>query len=175
MLEDVNSMQAMLDEFLIFAKTEAIEEPNTLDPIQIVKKIIKRNKKQFQAINFIIENNISGSVSFPLRETMFERAVQNILDNAISFSSSILINLDIKKNFLLILIEDNGPGIGPGDRAKALKPFTRLDQSRNQNNHSGVGLGLSIALDTVRSHGGNLILESSQRLGGLKVKIKIPL
>jgi two-component system osmolarity sensor histidine kinase EnvZ len=175
MLEDVSSMQAMLDEFLIFAKTEAIEETTLLDPIKLIQKIVNRNKKQFQNIEFVIKNNIIAPVSFPLREMIFERTVQNIIDNATSFSSKISINVEINKKFLQILIEDNGPGIELDDRAKALKPFTRLDQSRNQNNHSGVGLGLSIALDTVRSHGGNLILESSQELGGLKVKIKLPL
>ena len=175
MLEDVNSMQAMLDEFLIFAKTEAIEEPTTLDPVQLVERILIRNKKQPQNIKFTNKSNISGSVLIPLREIMFERAIQNIIDNATDVSSKISIYTDIKKNFLQILIEDNGPGIDLDDREKALKPFTRLDQSRNQNNHSGVGLGLSIALDAVRSHGGNLTLESSQRLGGLKVKITLPL
>ena len=175
MLEDVNSMQAMLDEFLIFAKTEATEEPKTLDPIKLVETIVIRNKNKPQNIEFINESDISDSVSIPLREIMFERAIQNIIDNASNVSSQIYIHSDIKKSFLQILIEDNGPGIDPDDREKALKPFTRLDQSRNQNNHSGVGLGLSIALDTVRSHGGNLTLGSSQRLGGLKVKISLPL
>ena len=60
------------------------------------------------------------------------------------------------------------------DRVTALKPFTRLDQSRNQDSHSGVGLGLSIALDTIRGHGGNLTLGHSKNLGGLEVKITIP-
>ena len=175
MLEDVNSMQAMLDEFLIFAKTEAIEEPTKLDPVRLIERIIIRNQKKPQIIEFNNKNNISGLVLIPLREIMFERAIQNILDNAKNVSSKISIHLDIKKNFLQILIEDNGPGIDPDDREKALKPFARLDQSRNQNNHSGVGLGLSIALDTVRSHGGNLTLDSSQKLGGLKVKITLPL
>ena len=175
MLEDVNSMQAMLDEFLIFAKTEAIEEPMKLDPVRLIERIIIRNKKQPQIIEFNNESNSSGLVLIPLREIMFERAIQNILDNAKNVSSKISIHLDIKKNFFQILIEDNGPGIDPDDREKALKPFARLDQSRNQNNHSGVGLGLSIALDTVRSHGGNLTLDSSQKLGGLRVKITLPL
>ena len=175
MLEDVNSMQAMLDEFLIFAKTEAIEEPTKLDPVRLIERIIIRNKKQPQIIEFNNESNSSGLVLIPLREIMFERAIQNILDNAKNVSSKISIHLDIKKNFLQILIEDNGPGTDPNDREKALKPFARLDQSRNQNNHSGVGLGLSIALDTVRSHGGNLTLDSSQKLGGLRVKITLPL
>ena len=175
MLEDVDSMRAMLDEFLIFAKTEAIEEPTNLDVVRLVERIVTRNKKQLQNIKFTIESNIYNPVVIPLREIMFERAIENIIENAMNVSSKISIHLDIKKSFLQILIEDNGPGIDPEDREKALKPFTRLDQSRNQNNHSGVGLGLSIALDTVRSHGGNLILESSTLLGGLKVKITLPL
>ena len=93
-------------------------------------------------------------------------------------TSNKLINIPcnkVGKNFLTVSVEDNGPGIPVKLRKQALKPFTRLDQSRNQNKHSGVGLGLSITLDTVRNHGGNLTLEHSHALGGLKVKISLPI
>ena len=106
---------------------------------------------------------------------MFERALQNIIDNGMNFGKNIIIKLKLRPKYVLIQIEDDGPGIKPDDRITALRPFSRLDQSRNQDNHSGVGLGLSIALDTVRSHGGNLTLGQSDELGGLQVKITIPL
>ncbi|MDP2737611.1 MAG: ATP-binding protein, partial [Pseudorhodobacter sp.] len=67
--------------------------------------------------------------------------------------------------------EDDGPGIPPGRRDEALRPFTRLDSARNQNSGSGVGLGLSIAADIARGHGGTLRLGESARLGGLKADL----
>ena len=174
MLDDVNSMQSMLDEFLDFAKTEAIEETTLVNPVSFLNAIVTRNQNSFPNLRFIIKNNNVEIKHIPLRENIFERTIQNIIDNALNFGTKISLTLKVHKKYLLIIIEDNGPGIEPQDRAAALKPFSRLDQSRNQNNHSGVGLGLSIALDTVRSHGGNLTLNQSNDLGGLEVRITIP-
>ncbi len=174
MIDDVNSMQSMLDEFLEFAKTEAIEETKLVNSLQFFDRFVNKNRNLFPNIELKIKDNDLKYERIPLRENSFERAMQNILDNAINFGSRILIRLEVHRKFLLVKIEDNGPGIEPEDRADALKPFTRLDQSRNQDHHSGVGLGLSIALDTIRSHGGNLTLGQSNQLGGLEVKITIP-
>jgi two-component system osmolarity sensor histidine kinase EnvZ len=74
---------------------------------------------------------------------------------------------------LRIRVEDDGPGIPTAQRSEAIKPFTRLDQSRNQNMGSGVGLGLAIATDIARAHGGVLRLGQSDRLGGLRADIVI--
>ena len=75
-------------------------------------------------------------------------------------------------NSLIILIDDDGPGISESEYLNVMKPFYRIDKSRGQNK-SGVGLGLSIANDIVRSHGGNISLEKSP-LSGLRVKISLP-
>ena len=71
-------------------------------------------------------------------------------------------------------VEDDGPGIPAESREDVLRPFTRLDQARNQDKSSGTGLGLSITLDIARSHGGSLNLGESERLGGLKATLLIP-
>ena len=175
MLSDVNSMQSMLDEFLDFAKTEAIEETTLVNPVSFLKAIVTRNQNSFPNPKLVVKNNNGALEHIPLRENIFERTIQNVIDNAINFGTTVLVKLEVHKKYLIIKIEDNGPGIEQQDWAIALKPFSRLDQSRNQNNHSGVGLGLSIALDTVRSHGGNLALAQSSDLGGLQVKITIPI
>jgi two-component system osmolarity sensor histidine kinase EnvZ len=69
------------------------------------------------------------------------------------------------------VVEDDGPGIAKDRREEALRPFTRLDAARNQDLGSGVGLGLSIAADIARSHGGTLRLGESATLGGLRVEL----
>ena len=76
-------------------------------------------------------------------------------------------------NNIIIFIDDNGPGISEKEYQNVMKPFYRIDKSRGQNK-SGVGLGLSIANDIIRSHGGNISLEKSP-LNGLRVKISLPL
>lgn len=74
---------------------------------------------------------------------------------------------------LRIAVEDNGPGIPASQREEALRPFTRLDASRDPNRGAGVGLGLSIAADIALSHGGALRLAESETLGGLKAELVI--
>jgi two-component system osmolarity sensor histidine kinase EnvZ len=73
----------------------------------------------------------------------------------------------------LIIIDDDGPGIPENEHQNVMKPFYRIDKSRGQNK-LGVGLGLSIANDIIRSHGGNISLEKSP-LNGLRVKVSLPL
>ena len=75
-------------------------------------------------------------------------------------------------NNIVIFIDDDGPGIPDNEKKNVLKPFYRMDESRSQNK-SGVGLGLSIASDIIRSHGGNILLEKSPQKG-LRVKISLP-
>ena len=73
---------------------------------------------------------------------------------------------------MIIMVEDDGPGIPEKEYQNVLKPFYRIDKSRGQNK-SGVGLGLSIANDIIRDHGGSISFEKSD-LGGLQAKISLP-
>ena len=103
------------------------------------------------------------------------RAINNLIENADFHASKIKISIVEKETRLHIHIEDNGPGI-PSDKIKeAIKPFVRLDHSRNLNKPHGVGLGLSIASDLIKIHGGNLNLKKSKNLGGLKASLTLPL
>ena len=78
-----------------------------------------------------------------------------------------------ENNTVIIFIDDNGPGIPENEYQNVMKPFYRIDKSRSQNK-SGVGLGMSISNDIIRSHGGTISLEKSS-LEGLRVKISLPL
>ena len=90
-----------------------------------------------------------------------------------SYGKKVAISSNKTKNDLSIIVDDDGPGIKEDEYQNVMKPFYRIDQSRGQNK-SGVGLGLSIANDIIRSHGGNIFLEKSP-LNGLRVKISLPL
>ena len=98
-----------------------------------------------------------------------------MIENAVFYSSQIKISVIEKKARLLIHVEDDGPGIPSDKIQEAVKPFVRLDNSRNLNKPHGVGLGLSIASDLIKIHGGNLHLKKSQELGGLKASLTLPL
>ena len=175
MLEDVNSMEAMLDEFLEFSKSNIKEKSQKVVINDFIKTIVNRNKKHFKNIDLVISKSLEKGFSMKLRINGAKRAIQNIIDNSITYGKKVIIKINKDKNNLFFEFEDDGIGIDEKNYEKAFRPFSRLDESRNQNNHSGVGLGLSIANDVVRMHGGQITLYKSLDLGGLGVRIRIPI
>ena len=169
MLEDVNSMEAMLDEFLEFSKSNIKEKSQKVVINDFIKTIVNRNKKHFKNIDLVISKSLEKGFSMKLRINGIKRAIQNIIDNSITYGKKVIIKINKDKNNLVFEFEDDGIGIDEKNYEKAFRPFSRLDESRNQNNHSGVGLGLSIANDVVRMHGGQITLYKSLDLGGLVI------
>ena len=107
-----------------------------------------------------------------MRPNSIKRCLTNLIDNAFAYGEKIEIITKKTIGNIIILVDDNGPGIPKNEYQNVLKPFYRIDKSRGQNK-SGVGLGLSIANDIIRSHGGNISFEKST-LNGLRVKISLP-
>ena len=175
MLEDVNSMEAMLDEFLEFSKSNIKEKSQKVVINDFIKTIVNRNKKHFKNIDLVISKSLEKGFSMKLRINGVKRAIQNIIDNSITYGKKVIVKINKDKNNLVFEFEDDGIGIDEKNYEKAFRPFSRLDESRNLNNHSGVGLGLSIAKDVVRMHGGQITLYKSLDLGGLGVRIRIPI
>ena len=107
------------------------------------------------------------------RKSLIERSLYNLIDNALKYAKKINLNLSKKNSNILIIIDDDGPGIPENEHKNVFKPFYKIDKSRGDSK-SSVGLGLSIASDAIRSHGGNILLERSP-MNGLRVKIFLPL
>jgi two-component system, OmpR family, osmolarity sensor histidine kinase EnvZ len=106
------------------------------------------------------------------RPIALKRCLSNLVENALSFAQAVRISSQQTETSIIIRVDDDGPGIAPENYEEALKPFSRLDPSRNQN-RKGVGLGLALANDAARSHGGSLTLDRSP-LGGLRVSVQLP-
>jgi two-component system osmolarity sensor histidine kinase EnvZ len=107
------------------------------------------------------------------RPLAFRRAINNLVGNAASHGEKVRLSArPLPSGGLEILVEDDGPGIPDDMHEEAFRPFSRLDASRNQN-RKGVGLGLAVARDVARSHGGDITLGRSD-LGGLKASIRLP-
>ena len=167
MSDDIEEMERMLNEYLEFAKYQKNEETETVSLNNIIKDITKKyeNKK----INFSIEENLEINV----RPNSIKRCLVNLTDNGLSYGKKVEIFAKKTANNIIIFVDDDGPGIPEKEYQNVIKPFYRIDKSRGQNK-SGVGLGLSIANDIIRSHGGNISLNKSP-LQGLRVKISLPL
>ena len=168
LLSDVNEMQKMLENYLDFAEDVTREKAIKTDLKQMIKEIINSESIENKVIEFNVKND--KPIFFECRAIAMKRCITNLLNNACSYGDDIRVALEKKKDVIDISIEDNGPGIDKTDYNKAIKPFIRLDSSRNQN-IPGSGLGLSISQDITSNHGGKLIMSRSN-LGGLKVQLK---
>ena len=108
----------------------------------------------------------------PVRRHAFKRAVANLVNNAARFAAHVNVSAAKQNGALTVAVEDDGPGIPEAEREHVFRPFYRLDRARNQDSGS-TGLGLAIARDIARIHGGDIALSRSS-LGGLKAVLKVP-
>jgi two-component system osmolarity sensor histidine kinase EnvZ len=171
LLKDVNEMQYMLETYLDFSQTASSEENTEVNLHQLIQTIIKTSQEELKSITF--KSTQSTNFVYICKHIALKRCIINLVNNAKAFADEVVISLDKNKKDIRIIIEDNGPGIPQKDYEKALKPFQRLDSSRNQN-IAGSGLGLSISQEIIKSIGGNIKLSKSS-LSGLKVTISLPL
>ena len=164
--DDVEEMEKMLNEYLQFASSRSAEITETFNLSELLKAtIMKYEKKE-------ITTDISKEVFLDGRKNLMQRCFSNLRDNAIKYSTNVYISLRKLNNNILITIDDDGPGIPENERENVFKPFYKIDKSRGDSK-SSVGLGLSIASDTVKSHGGNIKLETSPT-NGLRIKVILP-
>ena len=170
LLKDVDEMQYMLETYLDFSQTVSSEESSLVNINKLIEEVIETNKDEN---NFIIFKPLKkNEINHKCKYIALKRCIINIINNAKAYGDKIIIKLSESDNEININIEDNGPGISEKDYQKALKPFQRLDSSRNQN-IAGSGLGLSISQDIIKTLDGNLNLSKSE-MGGLKVEINLP-
>ena len=164
--DDVGEMEKMLNEYLQFSSSRSAETTETFNLSELLETIIiKYEKKE-------ITTDISKEVFLDGRKNLMQRCFSNLIDNAIKYSANVYISLRKLNNNILITIDDDGPGIPENERENVFKPFYKIDKSRGDSK-SSVGLGLSIASDTVKSHGGNIKLETSPT-NGLRIKVILP-
>jgi len=164
--EDINEMEKMLNEYLQFTSSSYIEKDELFDLSELLDKIIIKYNNQN------ISKNIIPRVYFNGRKNLIKRCINNLIDNSIKYGDKVKIELSKNNSNLFIKIEDNGPGIPEKEYENVFKPFYKMDKGR-ADSKSSVGLGLSIASDIIRSHGGNIKLEKSS-LNGLGVRIFLP-
>lgn len=167
--DDVDDMQRMIEGYLAFARGEGDEDPVMSDLSEILEDVAAGARHGKASL----ELSWKGDMNVELRPIAIKRCLTNIVSNAQRYASEIRIEAVRGRTSVEITVDDNGPGIPAENYEDVFRPFLRLDQSRNAAT-GGVGLGLSIARDVARSHGGDVTLAVSP-LGGLRVIVRIPL
>jgi len=165
---DIDEMQQMLEDYLAFAKGDAGEQPVEFDLVEVLAEVADAGGGTRKPVD------IKAPAAIPLvaRRNAIKRAVLNLVSNATRFAGTVTISAWRGPRTVTVNVEDDGPGIPIEQREEVFRPFFGLDDSRNQDVKS-TGLGLSIARDIVRGHGGDIALGHS-RLGGLKATIRLP-
>uniref|UniRef100_UPI000B1C5FD1 ATP-binding protein n=1 Tax=Nioella sediminis TaxID=1912092 RepID=UPI000B1C5FD1 len=168
LLRDVEEMEALLTAFLDFARADALDDPESVDILALARKVVDDAIRMGGQVELVLPE---AAPEVALRPGAVRRALSNLLVNALRYGSQARLTLTVLDRAVRFSVEDDGPGIAPEDRDRAIRPFARLDEARNQNRGGGVGLGLAIANDIARSHGGTMRLSRSEEMGGLRVDL----
>ena len=161
---DVEEMEAMLTGYLDFARGMGKEKPQAVQLADFIAQTVKGR-------NLTVLEFSDREIS--IRPIMLKRCLGNLISNAVKYGANCSLSVEETPEFLLISVDDDGPGIPEEQRRNVFKAFQRLDEARNQN-IEGVGLGLSISQDIAQLHGGTILLADSE-LGGLKATLRLPL
>ena len=164
--EDVDEMEKMLNEYLQFTSSSFAEKDEMFNLTDLINEIIEK----YDNDNISLE--LMPRVYFNGRKNLITRCINNLLNNAIKYAKKVNIELNKNNNNLFIKIEDDGPGIPKTEYENVFKPFYKINKGR-ADSKSSVGLGLSIASDIIKSHGGNIKLDKS-KMKGLSVKVFLP-
>ncbi len=165
---DVDEMARMLEDYLAFARGDSGEQsaPTDMSAFLEEMKVDAERNGHKTSIEF------HGYPIVTVKPAAFRRCIANLVSNAARFASSISITGHRDHRWLIVTVDDDGPGIPQEMREEVFKPFLRLDDARNQD-QGGTGLGLAIARDIARSHGGDILLGDSP-LGGLRASVRVP-
>jgi two-component system, OmpR family, osmolarity sensor histidine kinase EnvZ len=168
MKKDVDEMGRMLEAYLAFARGDTGELSAPTDMAALLDDLkgdVERNGHR-AVVAF------HGAPIVTVRPAAFKRCVGNLVSNAARHAEVVSITGNRDHRWLIVTVDDNGPGIPQHLREEVFKPFLRLDDARNQD-EGGTGLGLAIARDIARSHGGDITLSDSP-LGGLRAAVRVP-
>ncbi|MGN6098412.1 MAG: ATP-binding protein [Bosea sp. (in: a-proteobacteria)] len=166
--KDVDEMSRMLEDYLAFARGDAGEVPVETD----IRGQLEELKADAERLGHQTALEVVGDPLVVVRPDAFRRLLTNLVSNAARYGDRIAIRATHDARYLIVTVDDDGPGIPPDQREEVFRPFFRLDEARNVDG-GGTGLGLAIARDIARAHGGDIML-SEAPLGGLRATVRLP-
>jgi two-component system osmolarity sensor histidine kinase EnvZ len=165
---DVIDMEQMIEGYLAFARGEGAEAPVPTDLNRLINEAVSSARRD----GAIVDLHLEGELSLPLRPNSVKRCLANLIGNARRYADHVWVQAGRRDDAIEITVDDDGPGIPANSHEDVFRPFFRLEGSRNRST-GGVGLGLTIARDVIRSHGGDITLSESPR-GGLRAVVRLP-
>ena len=168
LIADVAEMEKMIEAYLGFAKGEGPETPTPTDLSDLLAEVVASGRRNGGDIAL----TSNGDLTVPVRRNALKRCFSNLVENALRHGEHVFVTAERRDEVVEVAIDDDGPGIPEADREDVFRAFHRLDASRNVET-GGVGLGLAIARDVVRGHGGDVLLSTSEA-GGLRALVRLP-
>ena len=165
---DLADMEHMIDDYLAFARGQGGETVEAID----VRALLDAVGEDAVRAGGTVATAAPDGLIVTARPNALKRALENLIMNAVAYGDQVRLSAEATPGDTRIHVDDNGPGLAPEQYEDAFAPFGRLDDARNQNT-KGVGLGLAIARDVARSHGGDIALSRSP-MGGLRATIRLP-
>jgi two-component system osmolarity sensor histidine kinase EnvZ len=165
---DVAEMEKMIEAYLGFAKGEGPETPMPTDLSDLLAEVVASGRRNGGDIAL----TSNGDLTVPVRRNALKRCFSNLVENALRHGEHVTVAAERRGDVVEVAVDDDGPGIPEADREAVFRAFHRLDASRNIET-GGVGLGLAIARDVVRGHGGDVLLSTSEA-GGLRALVRLP-
>jgi two-component system osmolarity sensor histidine kinase EnvZ len=167
--QDVQQMERMIEGYLAFARGEGREDVQPVDLGELLRKLAADFRREGAEVDLHVEQPVTLS----LRREAIRRCLTNLIGNAHRYGGAVSVRVGKRRGGVEVLVDDDGPGVPPDKREEVFKPFVRLDSSRNFDT-GGTGLGLTIARDVARGHGGDLTLDESPT-GGLRARLWLPI
>jgi len=166
---DVDEMQHMLEDYLAFVRGDEGEAAIEVNLGDLLSKVAQDAGVDRARVSVDVDDDLD----IRARPNALKRCIGNLVNNACRFGERVEISARADDHTVVIAVDDDGPGIDAAHREDVFRPFVRLDDARNQDEGDS-GLGLAIALDIARSHGGDIALATSP-LGGLRAEVRVPL
>ncbi len=169
MIADIAEMDAIIGQFLDFARAEAEAQPQPTDLAAMAREVVERELR----LGHSVLADIQPVPEQPLRRTAVKRLISNLVDNALAYGGrDVCVAVRSEGGKLVLEVRDRGPGIPPHEAERLKQPFTRLEQARS--GKGGSGLGLAIVDRIARHHGGSFEL-LARAGGGLVARVSLPL
>jgi signal transduction histidine kinase len=166
---DLKEMEGMIAGILAFAKDDVVSEPTIwVDLMATIHSICD----EFVDSGFDVSFTGDGRLAYPCRRLAIRRCLTNLIENAVKYGQQAELSVEVTATELMIHVDDRGPGIPEELREEVFRPFYRLEASRTRGS-GGAGLGLTIARNVARAHGGDVVL-GGRAGGGLRATLVLP-